>query len=168
MNIEPFLNASPAIQIHMTAAIAALVLGAFVLWRRKGGAAHKRNGRIWVGLMMVTALSGFFIHEIRMWGNYSPIHIISFLVPISLAYGIREARSGRIAAHQTTMKSAYAGGMIIAGGFTFLPGRLSHEIFLGSDGGDLVPAYGWVLPFIGAAIVFAYFALRNNNRNTTN
>ena len=134
MNLEPFFQAGPAIQIHMIAAIGAFLLGAVVLWRRKGGQWHKFNGRVWVALMLVTSFSAFFIHEIRVWGDYSPIHILAVTTPIVLAYAIHAARRRDIRTHQKSMKLTYLGGMIIAGGFTFLPGRLSHEIFFGSAG----------------------------------
>ncbi len=153
MNIEPLLIASPAIQLHMLAAVGAFVLGAIVLWRRKGGKWHKINGRVWVGLMLVTALSGFFIHEIKLWGDYSPIHIISALVPFGLFASVMEARRRDIIKHQRIMKGTYLGGMIIAGGFTFLPGRLNHEIFFGANGEFLAV---WQLAVLLALAVVAW------------
>ncbi|MGB7335607.1 MAG: DUF2306 domain-containing protein [Salaquimonas sp.] len=158
MNLQPFFNATPAIQIHMVAAVGALVLGAIVLWKKKGNRVHKLNGRIWVALMMVTALSGFFIHEIKVWGNFSPIHIFSIVTPISLLFAIYEARKGDIDGHQRTMKATYIGGMLIAGGFTFLPGRLNHEIFFGDrDWVGLSPAMAFILVFAPALLVAAYY-----------
>lgn len=38
---------TPAIWIHLISAIIALVLGAFVLWRRKGDWRHKLTGHGW-------------------------------------------------------------------------------------------------------------------------
>lgn len=69
MTLQPLLQASPVIQIHAYAAIAALLLGAAVLFRRKGDRLHKLGGRIWVLLMVVVAISSFFIHAIRIWGR---------------------------------------------------------------------------------------------------
>lgn len=152
MTLEPFYTASPAIQMHMIAAVGALILGAIVLWRRKGGKWHKINGRVWVALMLFTAISGFFIHEIKLWGDYSPIHIISALVPVGLFFSVMAARNRNIAKHQRMMKGTYLGGMIIAGGFTFLPGRLNHEIFFGADS-SVLP--GWQLAvLIAFAVLF--------------
>ncbi len=144
----------------MLAAVAALFLGVLVLWRRKGGATHKRNGKVWVGLMMITALSGFFIHEIRVWGDYSPIHIISALVPVSLMVAVLAARRGNFAKHRSIMKSTYLGGMIVAGGFTFLPGRLNHDIFFGEKNWSGFAGGHWILPITAAVLGLAYYLWR--------
>jgi uncharacterized membrane protein len=39
----------------------------------KGTATHRVAGRTWVVLMSAVALTSFFIHEIRLWGSWSPI-----------------------------------------------------------------------------------------------
>ncbi|MFZ1813854.1 MAG: DUF2306 domain-containing protein [Rhizobiaceae bacterium] len=167
MNIKPFLEADIAIQLHMLAAIGAFVLGAFVLWRRKGNASHRFNGRIWVGLMMVTALSGFFIHELRVWGQWSPIHIISALVPMALIWAILAARKGDITSHRRIMQSSYVGGMVVAGGFTFLPGRLNHQIFPGHLNWAGFVGNDWLWAIGSGVLVFAYFYLRIAEKRQT-
>ncbi len=48
MDFAPLLNASPAIQIHVAAAVIAFALGGFVLFRRKGDRLHRIGGKIWV------------------------------------------------------------------------------------------------------------------------
>lgn len=166
MSLDPLFNTTTAIQIHMIAALGAFFLGAVVLWKKKGNKIHKLNGRIWVALMLVTSFSGFFIHEIQLWGNYSPIHIISALVPLGLAYAIYEARTGKIDAHQRSMKSTYIGGMIVAGGLTFLPGRLSHEMLFGDSDFDVFgQAGGWLVPIVLAGLVALYFSGRQQAKN---
>lgn len=87
MSLRPFFEASLAIQLHEIAAILAFGLGAFVLWRRKGNTSHKWWGKIWVALMIVTAGTSVFIHEIKLWGNYSPIHFLTLLVLVSMPLG---------------------------------------------------------------------------------
>ncbi len=168
MTLEPFYNAPLAIQIHMVAAIGAFFLGAIVLWRKKGGRIHKINGRIWVALMMITAFSGFFIHEIKMWGNFSPIHIFSVVTPISLTYAILAIRKGRVKDHVTGMRGTYVGGMLFAGGFTFFPGRLNYEILFGkSEWTSFSISLSIALAFIGAALIALYFS-RNDLTNFLN
>jgi len=66
----------PIMFLHLGAAILSLVLGAVVLYRRKGTASHKALGRIWVGLMLVAALSSFWILEIRDGAGFSVIHLL--------------------------------------------------------------------------------------------
>lgn len=134
MTLQPLLQASFFVQIHVLAAILAALLGAIVLFRRKGTPAHRLSGRIWVLLMVITALSSFAIHTIRSWGPWSFIHLISIGTLIALAAGIALARKHRIRAHATTMRATYAGGLLIAGTLSFMPGRIMHAMVFGANG----------------------------------
>ena len=80
MNLTPLLAAPLQVQIHATAALLAMTLGAAVLVIRKGTPLHKALGRTYVALMLVVATSAIFISEIRLIGPFSPIHIF---VPVS-------------------------------------------------------------------------------------
>ena len=51
---------------------------------QKGTALHIVVGRIWVALMTLVAMSSFFIYELKIWGNYSPIHFLSAWTLLSL------------------------------------------------------------------------------------
>jgi uncharacterized membrane protein len=132
MTLQPLLDASPVIQIHAFAAIAALFLGALVLFRRKGTPAHRFAGRLWAVLMVVVAGSSFFIHTIRLWGPWSPIHLLSIATLVFLAYAIFLIRRHNVAAHARVMKSLYVGALVVAGIFTFLPGRIMNHVVFGT------------------------------------
>lgn len=168
MNMQAFLDAGPVIQIHMVSAFLALFIGLFVFLRQKGTPLHIRLGKSWVGLMLLVSLTGLFIHEIKTWGLFSPIHIFSIVVPISLALAIRHARNGRISDHKRAMVATFIGGNIIAGGFTFLPGRLSHDIFLaeflgGNISQNLLMPLSLLSGFV--IIVITFLSIRNNQGN---
>ena len=77
MSLEPLLNAAPAIQIHAFTAMAAFALGAVQLAAPKGTLPHRTMGWIWVLMMVVVATTSFWIHELRMWGPWSPIHLLA-------------------------------------------------------------------------------------------
>ena len=79
MSLAPLLDAPLAIQLHAFAAMAAFALGAVQLAGIKGTAWHRGRGFVWVGLMLIVAISSFWIHEIRLWGPWSPIHLLSIL-----------------------------------------------------------------------------------------
>lgn len=134
MSLDPLFNASPVIQIHTYAAVAAFAIGAVVLFGKKGDGRHMLLGRIWVGLMAVVALSSFFIWTIRMVGPFSPIHLLSIWTFISLWQAIGAARAKRITAHRRSMQQLYLGALVIAGFFTFMPGRLMHLVVFGTGG----------------------------------
>ena len=71
------LGESHPIPLHDITAMIAIILGGIQLYMKKGGVIPKLLGRIWVGLMLIVSVSSFFIHEIKLWGAYSPIRLLS-------------------------------------------------------------------------------------------
>jgi uncharacterized membrane protein len=118
------------IALHMTAALGALLLGIAVLLRPKGTRVHKAMGRVWVASMAATAISSFWILEIRDGAGFSPIHVLSVVTLIALARAIWAIRHGNARAHKINMISAFA-GTAIAGAFTLLPGRIIGDFLFG-------------------------------------
>jgi len=137
MSLDPLLSAPLAIQLHATTALAAVVLGAVILFRRKGTVLHRWLGRVWALLMLVTATSALFINEIRLVGPFSPIHLFSLLTYAGLALGIWHIRRGNVAAHRLAMQSLYFAALGLAGAFTLLPGRRMNQLLFGPDAGWL-------------------------------
>ncbi len=131
MTLSPLLNASLVIQLHTLFAVMAVGIVIAIFSIRRGSKAHKVLGWSWVIMMAVTALSSFWINEIRLIGPFSPIHLLSILTLCSLVMNVRAARSRNISAHQKGMKSLVFGALILAGAFTFFPGRIMHQVFLG-------------------------------------
>lgn len=129
--VDLFLNAGPLIQAHAVLAAAAILLGGLQFAMPKGTPAHRVVGWAWVMAMAVVALSSFGIHELRIIGAFSPIHLLSVLVLVALWQAIRLARKGDIARHKRTMIRVYVLALLITGGFTLLPGRLMYRIFIG-------------------------------------
>ncbi len=101
MSLAPLLNADPAIQLHAFAALAAFGLGAVQLAAPKGTLPHRTLGWIWVVLMVIVAASSFWIHELRLWGPWSPIHLLAIFT------------------------------LVVAGLFTLMPGRIMHAVVFG-------------------------------------
>lgn len=106
----------------------AMLVGAFVLFRRKGTPAHKLLGRVFVILMLIVATSSIFINEIRLIGPFSPIHIFTVITYAAVAQGVYQIRRGNVAAHRATMQSLYFLALMITGAFTLLPGRRMHDV----------------------------------------
>ena len=107
MTLDPILAAPLAVQSHVLTVVPAFALGGWMLWARKGTALHKALGRIWLMLMVVTAPSSFFIHEIRMVGDFSPIHLLSILTLASCFNIIRTARKRQFSANRRTVLALY-------------------------------------------------------------
>ena len=131
MSLTPLLNAPLVIQVHAVAALAAFGLGVVQLTARKGTIPHRTFGWIWVALMTVVAVSSFAIHDIRLWGPWSPIHILSITALITLVVGIRHARRHAVRRHRQVMIGLFAGALVVAGLFTFVPGRIMHAVMFG-------------------------------------
>ena len=111
---------TPVILAHVATAVGALVFGGITLAARKGSTMHRIFGRIWVVLMLTTALVSF---GIQTKGHFSAIHLLSVITLVGVSAAIFAAMKGRIQAHRRGMSAAYI-SLVIAGMFTLLPGRL--------------------------------------------
>ena len=107
MSLAPLLDAAPAIPLHAFAAMAAFALGIVQFAAPKGTLPHRTLGWIWVALMAVVAISSFWIHEIRLLGPWSPIHLLSIFTPIMLVLGVWYARRHNVRGHKITMISIF-------------------------------------------------------------
>ena len=124
---QPRLSRNLLLAIHVATVVPAVPLGAYLLARRKGDALHRGLGRLWLGLMFFTALASFGLRNPD--GGFSPIHLLSILVVVTVVRGLLMAVRGDIAGHRRSMTYLYA-GLIGAGAFVFLPERLfGHWLF---------------------------------------
>ena len=119
------------IPLHAIAAILAIILGGVQLYMNKGSVTHKLLGYIWVGLMLIVSVSSFFIHEIKLWNIYSPIHLLSAWTIFSLGLAIYYVRISNIKRHKQVMIMIYGFALVLTGFFTFMPGRVMHQIVFG-------------------------------------
>ena len=78
MTLQPLFAAPFIIQLHALAAITAFAVGLVQLTAPKGTIPHRLIGWSGVMLMLTVAVSSLFIHKIRMWGPWSPIHYPSW------------------------------------------------------------------------------------------
>jgi len=131
MTLAPLINAPVPIQIHAYAAIAAFALGIVQLAAPKGTIPHRALGYLWLSLMLIVAVSAFWIHEIRLWGPWSPIHLLAIYTLVMLPVGLYFARGHNVRGHQRTMLGLFFGALVIAGAFTLVPGRLMHKVVFG-------------------------------------
>jgi uncharacterized membrane protein len=118
-----------AIVIHVATVLPAIPLGGYLLLARKGDALHKRLGKIWVGLMVATALSAIFI---RSGGTFSFIHIFIPMTLWSSYKLIATARRGDMKGHRWEIVTLYFGALMIPGLVALLvPGRMLNTWLLG-------------------------------------
>ncbi|QOG17870.1 MULTISPECIES: DUF2306 domain-containing protein [Bradyrhizobium] len=132
MNLAPLLEAAPAIPLHAFAAMAAFVLGLVQFAAPKGTLPHRTIGWIWVLLMVAVAASSFWIHQIRLVGPFSPIHLLSIFTLVVLPLAVWRAHTHRVADHRRMMIFIFAGALVVAGLFTLVPGRIMHRVIFGA------------------------------------
>src|SRR6266481_8104653 len=118
MTLAPLLAAPAVIQWHAFATLGAFALGAVQLAAPKGTIPHRVFGWIWATLLFVVALSSFFIHTIRLWGPFSPIHLLSIFTLAMLPLAVAHARRHAIERHRRAMLRLFVGALVIAGVFT--------------------------------------------------
>lgn len=131
MTLAPLLAAPAMVQLHAAAALSALVLGALQLTAPKGMLPHRVAGWAWVALMVAVALSSFWITSAARAHRFSWIHGISAIVLLLLPLAVLAARRGRIGSHRRLMACLFLGGLVIAGAFTLLPGRIMGAVVFG-------------------------------------
>ena len=115
--------------LHLATVVPCFVIGAWLLARPKGTAVHKLFGRVYVVLILFTALLTLAMPaEVgpRLLEHFGFIHFFSFLVLTCIPLAIRGIRRGEVANHRANMFGVYIGGILIAGSFALMPGRLLH------------------------------------------
>lgn len=120
------------IPLHAFIAMVAVLLGAVQLCMKKGTRAHKLIGWVWVGSMLIVSISSFFIHELKLWGDYSPIHLLSVLTLFFIGLAVYFARVRNIERHKRAMIALYFLALILTGLFTLMPGRVMHQVLFGA------------------------------------
>jgi uncharacterized membrane protein len=135
MNLEPIWTAPFAIQLHLATVVPAFLIGTWMIFfSTKGAPFHRAFGYVYLTLMSVTAIAALFIQEAMRDGplfGFSPIHLFVPLTLFGVVGALRGAWTHNIPMHRGSMIGVYSGGILIAGGLTFLPGRITHQVFFG-------------------------------------
>ena len=136
MSLAPLLAAPFAVQLHVFTVVPAFFLGTWLIFfSRKGAPRHRAVGYVYLVLMTVTAIAALFIHEIPAIDivfGFGPIHLFSFVTLFGVVGALRGAWSHNIKMHRSAMLGVYIGGILIAGTFAFLPGRIMHAMVFGA------------------------------------
>ena len=129
---NPMTNLS-LIYAHLATIIPAAFIGAYLLLRQKGTPGHRLLGKIYMLLMMTTAVITLFITaEVgpTLLNHFGFIHLFSLLVIYSVPAAYFAVSAHNIQKHKFNMLGVYLGAVLIAGAFTFSPGRLMHTWFV--------------------------------------
>ncbi|MEL6213036.1 MAG: hypothetical protein AAFY22_10755 [Pseudomonadota bacterium] len=139
MSLEPLLSASLVIQFHAFAALGALLLGLVQLIAPKGTLPHKALGAVWLFLMAIITISSIFIipsvhgydSPLTQWLSW--IHVFTIATTLGIVSGVRHLLHGgpALKRHKWPFISIYVGGLVVAGAFTLLPGRIMNAVLFG-------------------------------------
>jgi uncharacterized membrane protein len=120
----PLVHAKPIVLAHLVAGLTALALGAAVLFRRKGGRAHRLAGRLWAALMLGAAISGMAIDIHR----FTPAHGAALFVFWMIPSVIMKVRRGDLRGHRRGVAYLLI-ALVVVSGLSVLPGHLLHGVF---------------------------------------
>lgn len=120
--------------VHLATILPAFLIGTVVLIMKKGTAIHKLLGRVYMILMLFTGVLTLFMPAkvgTQFFGHFGWIHLLCILTIYTVPGAYFAAKRGDIGSHKRKMILLYVGAMLIAGGFTFVPGRYLYEVFFG-------------------------------------
>lgn len=120
--------------LHLGTLAPAFILGTYLLINRKGTPAHQLLGKLYMGLMLFTATVTLFMEAQvgpLFLNHFGYLHLLSLLVLRTVPLAYKAARRGNIKAHKRHMISLYIGALLLAGGFTLMPGRLMNMWLFG-------------------------------------
>ena len=120
--------------IHLFTVLPAFVLGTISLILKKGTPLHKILGKLYMVLMLFTAIVTLFMPEFvgpTLFNHFGWIHLFSFLTIYTVPTAYTAIKKGNIKAHKRKMNLLYFGALVIAGAFTFMPGRYLHTVLFG-------------------------------------
>ncbi|WP_372864425.1 DUF2306 domain-containing protein [Spongiibacter sp.] len=119
---------------HLATVVPAMFIRAYQLCQRKGTVPHRSLGKIYMGLMLVTAVITLIMPAYvgpTLLDHFGLIHLLSLLVLHSVYSALAAVKQGDINAHRKHMIGLYIGGILVAGAFTLAPQRLIHGWLFG-------------------------------------
>ena len=126
----PLFGVPLSVQVHVVAAVTALIVGAVILLLPKGTGFHRFLGWSWVGSMIIVAATSIAM-TFDMKTGINPLHVFTAVTVVSLWLALTGIRRGNVRRHAASMTGLYIGGLIIAGAFAFIPGRLMWQVVFG-------------------------------------
>tara|TARA_B100000161_G_C33375993_1_gene335625 strand:+ start:160 stop:585 length:426 start_codon:yes stop_codon:yes gene_type:complete len=119
------------VKLHLATVAPAAMLGIYLMFWAKGTKPHRLLGKIYMTLMLITALTSMFIPAAvgpQFLGHFGWIHLLSILVIVSVPKAYLAAKRHDVTGHKFAMIGVYIGGILVAGLFTLAPGRYIHQL----------------------------------------
>jgi uncharacterized membrane protein len=134
MTLQPLLQSSWAIRVHVVALVLAWLVGTWqFLLSRKGSRGHAALGRVFIALMLSMALVTLFIHVRSPDSSFFGLSLLHLYVPLIVvlsALALVGARAHRLVLHRFAVISLYFGSLVFTGLVQiFLVPGITHRIF---------------------------------------
>lgn len=116
--------------LHLAIVLPAFILGTYLLVHSKGTPTHKMLGKVFLSLMLLTSVVTLFMSAQvgpKLLGHFGLIHLLSLNVIYGVPVAYFAARNGNIQKHKANVMGIYFFGLLIAGAFALMPGRLLHK-----------------------------------------
>jgi uncharacterized membrane protein len=131
------------IYVHAFFALAAVPVGLYIFFKKKGTKQHRFIGRVWVSFLLIVSFTAVFITSPMTDTVFNPRFYswIHLLIPFTVGnliysvWSIRQFKKTKLEKHKNahiySMEGGYIGALLGAGAFTLMPGRMFHEIIFG-------------------------------------
>jgi uncharacterized membrane protein len=129
MSLAPIFNASIWVQLHIVAALGALVLGTVQFLGRKGTLPHRTIGWVWVLLLGGLCVTSFFIPGTLFIGPISVFHALSVYTLWALFMGAKAARDGDVDGHKSYMSWIFGLSVVLSAVIAIWSGGVLYEVF---------------------------------------
>ncbi len=129
MNLDPLYDTLSF--VHLSTIGPAFIIATYMVLIKKGTAQHKFLGRIYMVLMLFTAMVTLFMSAQvgpTLFDHFGFIHLLGVLVLYSVPSAYFAIKAGDVKKHKLNMIGLYIGGMVVAGGFTLVPGRFLGDL----------------------------------------
>jgi uncharacterized membrane protein len=151
--------------IHTAAAVAAMVLGAVVFFRPKGGRVHRLLGYAYTLCMLLLIATSFMIY--RLTGGFNFLHGASIASSMGVAFGfghafLRRPRDTWLVRHYFFMSWSYIG--LLAAFVAEISTRVAMPYVARRFGGGSLLVFWCIVALASAAVVIAGARLVNRNR----
>ena len=119
----------PLVYAHLATVLPSFVIGTYMMVSRKGSPVHRALGKIYMLLMFTTAIITLFLPAQlgpTILGHFGFIHIFSVVVLALVPRAYFNAKNHNVRRHAQAMIGVYVGGILVAGSFALVPGRMIH------------------------------------------
>lgn len=126
----PLWSQPLSVQLHVMSVTVAFLSGLVIFLLPKGTGLHRLVGWSFVFAMIgAAATSVMMMSDLGTGINF--LHVFTVVTVVSLTLGLYAIRRGDVRNHAGNMVGLFIGGLLIAGAFSFLPGRLMWRMLFG-------------------------------------